>query len=167
MLDAIPATLERQYGFQDTRERANARLGRPYPIYTVSPADPNLELLDTRTWRIPVLVDLGYRSMLTVVSAPTGWEAVEIGGAGLASHLQELENRLPSAEQGRPRAFLRVFQLSMDFVLVDSSSGMAAWPLPSATRSLGLDPFRPLSMVELRAMLRQRLAIWRQQPGLP
>jgi hypothetical protein len=162
-LDAIPESLEQQHGFADRAEHALATVGRAYPVYTVSPATPALELETTNTWRLPVLVRGQHRSMLTVAGTGRKLRVVEIGAAALASQLGDLEQRL--GNPNGPRALLRVFQLGADFVLVAGGNEATAWPLPSAVHGLGLPSSQPISLEQLRGLLRNKLADVRQQTG--
>jgi hypothetical protein len=120
-LEKIPAGIETSYGFNDRNEFKLATLGKPFPIYllkidffTEPTVTPNKNyLVKSNTYKIPVIINGEYRSMLTVALMNGVWKTVGIGAAGLAKELGALEKKHPAE-----KALLSVHELECDFVIL-------------------------------------------------
>jgi hypothetical protein len=165
-LERIPVGAEVRFGFAERGEFQRATAGRPYRMCTLvasvrDAANPRCEY-EARPlpeWRVPILVDGQARALLTMAPAAGGWQAVDLGAAGLA---RELARQEPATGPVSGRRFiLRLFDLHVDFLVVARTTEISSYdttvPLFSAGAALGLaDGAKPLSFDQLRQAVQQR-----------
>ncbi len=143
-LQKIPEGKESLYGFRNRNDFATATIGRPYEIKTLNSlffSDAKLTeknyLISTGEWRVPILVNGEYHSLLTIGKMNDRWVAVGLGAAGLAQELGAFEKNYPSFNQ--KGILLRVHQLKCDFILFalnNSQSFNTVYPLKSAAMAM-------------------------------
>lgn len=118
MLARIPAGEWGDYGFLDSRETAQATLGAPMPVYTITPAaldgyQPGAAidslLSETSLWYVPVVVGGAVRAILVVDRLEDKWQAVSLGYVPLAGPLGRVLAQWPESEGYHPRLVM-VFQ---------------------------------------------------------
>ncbi len=121
-LDKIPPSYESQYGFRNRAEFSRASIGTPVQVFTIHPDSikngidlKRKYLIPLDEWRVPVLVDGEYRSLLTVSKVNSTLTAVELGGALLAKELEQFRKNHP----GGRKVMLRLYQLQCDFMVLD------------------------------------------------
>jgi hypothetical protein len=100
------------YGFTNDTELAQAQLGAPFRVYTITPknlashpAEGKLTplLSETMLWYFPVLVGDDTRAILVVDRMADGWKAVAIGYAPLALELHRITKQWPASAGYHPR----------------------------------------------------------------
>lgn len=142
-LGAIPEQDMEHYGFSDGASFDGVTLGQPYCVHTLTPealksiqVDTDMSGLMTATnmWFVPLLQDGQARCMLTVDLMPEGWRAVAIGDLQVSRDLVDLQRQYADYDQ----AFLRVFQATADFLVVERDGQVQLAPFESSRRALGL-----------------------------
>jgi len=111
-LEIIPASLEKEHGFNNRAEFAKAV---PASIYRMVGVDPYGKLVPTNNYNVVVAVNGEYRAVLTVSSQNGKYEIQSIGGALLAKELQATEAANPIAT-GQERVMLNVYKYSASFI---------------------------------------------------
>lgn len=168
-LGKIPVGLEENYGFKTRQEFDWAFLGEPYQMYTIHPDLLINEqpigsgfIISLEIWRFPVLSHGSIRTLLTVAKVEGEWKAVAIGGAGIASELDQLEKVYSFDRNNTKRALLRLYQIKSDFVAIGDMTQrieetMFA-PLQSARMQLGVGEDEGIiySLPELVPILQQK-----------
>ena len=117
--NGLPAFLEsvslgnrELYGFTNDTDLAQARLGVPFRVYTITPknlashpAESKVTplLAETTLWYFPVLVGDDTRAILVVDRMADGWRAVAIGYAPLARELHRITKQWPASAGYHPR----------------------------------------------------------------
>ena len=100
------------YGFTNDPDLAQAQLGAPFRVYTITPknlashpAEGKLTplLSETMLWYFPVLVGDDTRAILVVDQMADGWRAVAIGYAPLARELHRITKQWPASAGYHPR----------------------------------------------------------------
>ncbi len=129
------------FGFNSRAEAERATLGEAFQVHTIrtdvllnSTSVRSLRSLAVPTdlWAFLVLKDGVPAAVLTVDLTADGWKAVSISGAaGLARKLGAIAGAWPASARYR-RTFIRIFQVSADFVEIEGDAGV-----------LGNVPFRP------------------------
>jgi hypothetical protein len=127
-LNKIPPGREIDYGFRNRGEFELAIVGTPVRVLTLHPdsmrdgIDPKRSYMTPlNEWRVPVIIEGEFRTLLTVSIVNNALKAVELGGELLAREMMEFwEN-----EPGGRKAMLRLYQLRCDFLVLDrDGSGM-------------------------------------------
>ena len=146
-LKAIPVNDLSHYGFSAEEDLANATLGDPVRVYTISPdglfgytekMELSSLLSPTDLWFFPVLYLGDVRTILTVDKMNGELKAVAIGSSGLARQLKEVQDTWPESE-GYEHTFVRIFQAQADFVILFKEESVKMVPLESAKVALKLD----------------------------
>ena len=127
-LGKIPEGREIEYGFRNREEFRRAKLGTPVQVFTIHPEsmregiDPGRGyMVPLNEWRVPVIVEGEYRTLLTVAIVNNALKTVELGGELLAKEMMKLGEKEPN---GR-KAMLRLYRLRCDFLVIDrDGSGM-------------------------------------------
>jgi hypothetical protein len=117
--NGLPAFLEsvslgnrELYGFTNDTELAQARLGMPWRVYTITPknlaahpAETELTplLSETSLWYFPVLVGDDTRAILVVDRMDDEWRAVALGYVPLARELHQIIKQWPASAGYHPR----------------------------------------------------------------
>jgi len=171
-LENIPAKEIAYYGFQSLEELSQTELGAPFRIYTILPDE--LEafgfqspfgniLRETPNWYVPILVKGKRRALLTVAPMEGRLETVGLSGAGLASELEDFYTRLPEKLQlagitgDCSLRFVRIFQATSDFMLLQTETEEYIEPFRSAQNSLGLKQEGLKSLLEFIPRLKIRV----------
>jgi hypothetical protein len=143
-LNAIPNQEMHLYGFTNREEIAQATLGKPFRIYTISPdeiinyrMEKKLAKLisTTNLWIFPVYSLGKVRALLTIDLMNGKWQAVAFGSSELAKRLDMLVNNLPKNYENR---FVRIYQAKSDFIVLFKGDTAKMVPLTSAEVSLQL-----------------------------
>jgi hypothetical protein len=141
-LSLIPAGTGGNYGFAAQDELGQCTVGKPYRMLTMS-ADfynnayaPDKDyLLVNSEWRVPVILNGTYKTLLTVTEDKGSYSVVDLGGAELARELQRM-----SVNAGNEEFYiLRIHPLNADFFVTANSavSSEAAYvPLSSAVMAM-------------------------------
>ncbi len=127
----------------------NSSLGFGFQVYSVKPevllnaTELRNQSLPTGTWRF-VVKNADSSTLITVAKVADGWQAVSIGGAGLASEVERVMVRWP-AEDGYEARFLRIYQAKSDFIEITRHGKLVGYvPLAASIHSLKLnDSFDP------------------------
>ena len=118
-LSLIPEGQESSFGFINRNEFNQCTIGSPIQVITLSKtfnnADSEDKIVAQNEWRIPVINDNHYKTLLTVYNKGSQYEVVDIGGTGLAKVLEIKSKNLNSSSK---ICILRVYQLSRDFIVV-------------------------------------------------
>jgi hypothetical protein len=145
-LGNIPGGSESNYGFNSRTEFADATLGEPYEVFTLTGdffrEDIKQEknyLKATGEWRIPVLVNQENRALITVVEKNDKWTIVSLGARELAHELQGFDS-FPVFKNAKNLRLFRVFQLQSDFLFSGDPSStspeISFYPLHSASLNI-------------------------------
>jgi hypothetical protein len=132
------------FDLHDVGELAQARLGFGFQVYD---ADPSRLLAGeslahsaqpTGVWRFAVLVGERPVGLITVAEQDGAWQAVSIGGAGLAKDV----DAVVAAHGAAALHYVRVPQATADFVEVAGTAEARFVPLAAARESLRLAALR-------------------------
>jgi hypothetical protein len=143
--DADKGTVPPGFPFdvRDAGDLQAATVGYGFQVYDADPTSLMAgESLDrsvhpTATWRFCVMLDGRPVGLMTVAQGASGWEAVSMGGAGLAKEV----DAVVYARAGKPPAqlrYVRVPQATADFIEVGSADSARFVPLQAARESLRL-----------------------------
>lgn len=102
----IPETDLSEYGFHNRSEFERIDFGDPIPVYTLRDS----VVVFTSTWRVPLVIDGEYRSLLTVVDEDGQYKAVDFGATGLA-------RAYAAAKTPQTTGMLRVYELHKDYLI--------------------------------------------------
>lgn len=142
-LQAIPEQDLEHYGFSGGSSFDGIMLGQPYCVHTLTPealksAENGIDISEvivaTNMWFVPLIQDGKARCMLTVDLMPEGWRAVSIGAYPVSRELVDLQRQFSDYD----RAFLRVFQATADFLVVERDGQVQLAAFESSRRVLGL-----------------------------
>ncbi len=118
-LSLIPEGQESSFGFINRNEFNQCTIGSPIQIITLAKnfdkVDLQNKIIMQNEWRIPVISDNHYKTLLTVYNNGSQYEVVDIGGSGLA---KELELNSKNKNSSSKLCLLRIYQLSKDFMVV-------------------------------------------------
>jgi hypothetical protein len=121
-LNKIPAGRETEYGFRNREEFLRASVETPVQVFTINPdsmrngIDPKGNyLIPLYEWRVPVVVDGEFRSLITVSMVNNTLKTVELGGESLAKEMMIFWGN----EHAGCQALLRLYQLQCDFWILD------------------------------------------------
>jgi hypothetical protein len=152
-LNKIPAGHETEYGFRRREEFPRANLGTAIQVFTLHPdsmknrIDPKRNyMIPLNEWRVPVMINGEFRTLLTVSMVNNTLKTVELGGEVLAKEMMTFQEKEPNSRT----ALLRLYQLHCDFLILDRNGlGMEHgefYPLRSAHLifdGLNCSPARP------------------------
>lgn len=161
----------------DNVSARDMKLGASFHIHTIAPAfDADTATLDslafpTGNWRFLVLSGNEPFAMLTVAQMDGKWQAVSIGGAGIAKELFQVTNRWPAGE-GYTYRFIRIFQARSDFIEISHHKQLSGFvPLTSSRISFQLpghfDPATMMRNSEIFPQLKDIMSKHAQEPMLP
>ena len=100
------------YGFLNREEFGKVDFGPPIPVYTLKDS----VVVFTSTWRVPVVIGMEYRSLLTVIKENDTFRAVDFGAAELAKAYQ-------TGKTPKTIGLLRVYEIKSDFLIERSVDG--------------------------------------------
>lgn len=135
-LEIIPATMEKQHGFNDRSEFAMAV---PSSIYKIVNVGADGKALETNLYNVIVSVNNEYRAVLTVAYENGKYEIQTVGAAELAKelHVVEKQNLLNSEKE---QVMLNVLTRAASFVSYNNINNSIAnaelIPLESAKTGL-------------------------------
>ena len=104
------------YGFSGKQEFRKITFGEPIPIFTLN----DTAVVFTSTWRVPIVIDKEYRSLLTVIQEEGVFRAVDFGACELAKAYAA--NKTP-----KTTGMLRVYEIRKDFLIEGSEKGSQAF----------------------------------------
>jgi hypothetical protein len=123
-LEKIPDGYETYYGFKDRSEFTKIDIGIPLLVYTLDPdsVDETVDgskryLKSMNEWRVPVIVDNEYRTLITVVKSGEKYQAVDFGGAVLAKRIGTIHG----SHYGYVNSIVRIYSIQSDYILADSA----------------------------------------------
>lgn len=108
----LPADGIADYGFFNKDEFEKISFGEPIPVYTMK----DTTVVFTFTWRVPVVIEEEYRSLLTIIRENDSYQAVDFGATELAKAYAL--KRTP-----RTIGILRVYEIKADFLMEQPRSG--------------------------------------------
>jgi hypothetical protein len=167
-LNKIPPGRETMYGFKNREEFLQASLGTPVRLFTI-PSDSMRNGIDAKKshvipqneWRVPIIIDGEFRSLLTVSMVNNVLKTVELGGELLAKELMDFWKREP---KGR-KALLRLYHLRCDFLVYDrNGAGIENgeyYPFHSARLifdNLKCDALTPCSKADIYPKIQKKFA---------
>jgi len=121
-LNKIPLGREIEYGFGNREEFRRAKLGTAFQVFTLPPdsmrqgIDPKKSyMIPLNEWRVPVIVDGTFRTLVTVSIVNNALNTVELGGESLAKEMMDFWEKEPNGRRG----LLRLYQLRCDFLVLD------------------------------------------------
>lgn len=117
-LEIIPASLEKEHGFNDRSEFAKAV---PASIYKIIGVDMTGKPFETNLYNVVVSVNGEYRAVLTVSSLNGQYEIQSIGASLLARELQAFESSHPLAAN-QERLMVNVYNKSAGFVAYQTAN---------------------------------------------
>lgn len=135
-----------QQGLVDFPGLNGASLQLGFQVHTISPSalmscsDLGTVIVPTGLWRFVVVSGGQPLGLLTVAQVEGRWQAVSMGGAGLATEMGRVMKTW-SRENGYQFRFVRVYQAMTDLVeisRVNDSRKAGYVPLTSARASLGI-----------------------------
>ncbi|MCP4131070.1 MAG: hypothetical protein GY754_08830 [bacterium] len=152
-LHLIPEGMEKDFGFLDREEFDEAALGKPHEVFMINEEG---KVVPFNVWRVPIIIDGKYRSLLSVKEVDGEFKIVAVGASRLARELCELE----SEHYGEDRfleiencSLLRSFTKKADFIVYneeisdhDNHHIMRAHPLDSAHL---LDEFKEFELQKI------------------
>ncbi|MFA6126181.1 MAG: hypothetical protein WC699_02655 [Bacteroidales bacterium] len=100
------------FGFLNKTEMRQFTFAAPIPVYTLK----DTAMVFTGTWRVPIVIDKEYRSLLTVIREAGSFKAVDFGAVELAKAYQLNKTR-------ETVGMLRVYQLRKDFLIERNATG--------------------------------------------
>lgn len=123
-LSLIPQGQEAAFGFASRTEFSNCTIGKPIQIITLAnnfnQIDSQSKIIPQNEWRIPVISEKHFRTLLTVSNNGNQYEVVDIGGTGLA---KEMELQSKDVDSRSKICILRIYQLHSDFLVTIPSGG--------------------------------------------
>ena len=147
-LAKIPEGMESNYGFNDRQELSRAVLGIPIEVYRMDDAFlsersdvQNTPILETDTWRVPVMVDGRHAALLLVTEKGGAFRTVGIGAAPIAEELTAIKTALGAASASKPFILVMNYKLKAEFAAVVDDFGDTSaerfYPLRTARMALG------------------------------
>ena len=157
-LKKIPLGQEKMFGFNNRQEFSEAKIGIPYEVFTLDSRffdNEKLEqsanyIISTGVFRVPIIVDNVYKSLLTVSKENNQWHVVKIGAKGLANELEKFEKDYSSIGSFN---ILRVFQIKSDFILTSQNM---IYPLTSAKKSFLIDSKDSYSIYNMLTLIKNK-----------
>ncbi|HXS38099.1 MAG TPA: hypothetical protein VN721_15455 [Flavipsychrobacter sp.] len=160
----IPADHANLYGFSTDDNLQTCTVGKPFQMLALNADFYNGNYVAGKTyivpgkvWRVPVISNGAYRTLLTVAGDNGNYNAVDIGGAGLATELQQ---KSAGASKDDNYYLLRVYPLSADFFVDAKTSSLADAsfiPLSSAYMAIPSLQNKSYSMDEILAVIKSTL----------
>ncbi len=147
-LSEIPPGELVNLGFPPGADLLAARVGDPWPLYTITPdalldaaEDTDVETLVSPTglWYFPVILDGSWRNIITVDRMEGEWEAVALGRAPLAGELAKIARQWPVQAGYSPRLVLVYQAGAYFFTLPEKGEGNLT---PLAFDGVGFAGFR-------------------------
>ena len=120
-LNLIPQGQEMEYGFNSRSDFDKVEIGEAYEVYFVKRAQGEVTLMESNTYRVPLLVNGQAVALLSVVSNEKETKVVDFGAVKLARTLQALSKKAGNAVD---KVLIRNTYLSKDY-LVDDFNALA------------------------------------------
>ena len=102
----LPESDLASYGFNNRTEFEKIGFGDPIPVYTLKDS----VVVFTSTWRVPLVIEGEYRSLLTVIEADGQYKAVDFGAS-------ELARAYAAGKTPETSGMLRVYELHKDYFI--------------------------------------------------
>ncbi len=116
-LQLIPQGQEQEYGFDNRADFSKVSIGESYAMYFAERKEGKINLLPTRTYRVPVKVNGKSVALLTVKYNENGTaEIVDFGANKLAQKLDAFESNYKSSND---RILVRNTYVKQDFIVAD------------------------------------------------
>jgi hypothetical protein len=160
----IPQGRETQYGFAPGDNAASCTMGKPLQMLTLTKefyeggyqADKkNIEA--THEWRVPVILNGDYKTMVTVAGDEQDAHIVDFGGAGLAKELRPMFARSTGDRFG----MLRLYPSGASFFVAMGSGSLADatyTPLASALMAMPQLQQIPYTQREALAAIKEMIS---------
>jgi hypothetical protein len=108
----LPANNLADYGFSDAAELKQFTFADPIPVYTLEDST----IVFTYTWRVPLVINKEWRSLLTVINENGTFKAVDFGAC-------ELAKAYAATKTQKTIGMLRVYEIKQDFLMEKTESG--------------------------------------------
>jgi len=117
-LKKVPEASKSSYGFDRDDLLEDAYLGRPFNLYTITPArladfksgdSVNSVISQTSLWYFPVMLHDKIKTILVVDKIQDKWSAVSLGYTPLAREIEEIIRQWPESKGFNPKIII-VFQ---------------------------------------------------------
>jgi len=126
LIDNIPEANLNDYGFNNKAEFEKISFAPLIKIYTLK----DTSIIFTNTWRVPVVVDNEYRSLLTIINEDGVYKAVNYGASILAKAFL-------AKKTNQTIGLLRVYELKSDFLMeVNTQNQLKFVPIENANSNL-------------------------------
>ncbi|OIP00895.1 MAG: hypothetical protein AUJ97_07485 [Bacteroidetes bacterium CG2_30_32_10] len=126
LIDNIPEANLNDYGFNNKAEFEKISFAPLIKIYTLK----DTSIIFTNTWRVPVVVDNEYRSLLTIINEDGVYKAVDYGASILAKAFL-------AKKTNQTIGLLRVYELKSDFLMeVNTQNQLKFVPIENANSNL-------------------------------
>ncbi len=127
-LSKIPAGQEVWYGFRQQDDLDLCGVGRPYRMLFFSndfykgPLEENKNYITIKNeWRVPVIIDGDYRSLLTITGNPGNYIISGLGDTVLAKELQQTAG----VNENGQNYILRIPRLRADFFVAEKDNSFS------------------------------------------
>lgn len=147
-LERVPPNELAKYGFGPEYPIAQANVGVPFKVFTITPSslfgyiagDTVSSIISpTGMWYFPVMVNDRIRAILTVAELKGVWQAVAFGQAGLAEELEEVTRKWPRSK-GYDPFLIMVFQAKAYFFTVPQKNDYNLTPFVFEGKGFGSSP---------------------------
>jgi hypothetical protein len=140
---ADSGTLPQGFPFdvRDAGDMRNGSIGYGFQVFDADPtslvggASLDRSAHPTGIWRFAVILDGRPIGLMTMAQGASGWEAVSMGGAGLAKEVDAVVYAQASKAAAQLR-YVRVPQATADFIEIGSADSARFVPLQAARESL-------------------------------
>ena len=109
-INSIPEVNLNDYGFKNKEEFNRIRFDEPINVYFLEGS----KIVFTNTWRVPLIIDGEYRSLLTVARNNDEYKVVDFGAIQLAQIIFKKKTT-------KTIGLLRVYELKTDFLMEEIS----------------------------------------------
>ncbi len=154
ILEQIPVSHEKKYGFSNREEFKKVKLGIPYQEFSLD------EEVPTGYWRLPVTIDGENRALLRLKAVDGEWTFSGFGAARLARELGFFENNYTKSKPSWGR-IVRDFTMQCDYVQFEpkdlSRLGNLLHPMESAAKLM----LRTSSAIDSRGYPVQKIRAFR------
>lgn len=174
-LSKIPAGQEGWYGFKESDDLELGAVGKPYRLLFFTPDFYRQQIVEDKNylvikneWRVPVIFDGDYRTLLTITGNPGNYIISGLGDTVLA---KELQQQSAGSNDNSEFYVLRIPQLRADFFVTehDNSFSEARFvPLLNAIvaiPSLSSTSKQSFSLMEVEKAVKEALGKTRKLSG--
>lgn len=166
--EAVQAAKDGLVKFMWSGDLQHAEVGLGFQIHTISPVNLEKDLdtplqnmtIPTGTWRFLVKADNHSLTLLTVSKVDGQWQAVSIGGIGLAKEISKFFKKWPPSK-GFDFRFIRIYQAQADLMQINKDNKVLGFaPFQSARASLQFNSVNDQALLhnsEIIETLRERV----------